>query len=317
MSLFVILAFIFIALSFVAFKLFQPKQSHQHVIAADQQNDEVKSRPGFVKVDLLDVNQLDLSLTHDGFNNFKYKNYINQINTVHLPKNNRYCYYHCNLGTQENEREERRITLHLQLNENQITFLKVFDIELKETNEKINGITFEVECSNSKVSLEKAFNDYQHLMKELLDFGCQNYFGLAEPRFKKEQYLKLLESGDYHAIAPDLIQFDEFKAVFHAKDFSSLDSYFYCGDFTIYICYNRDYSASFEIDYAGTVEDFLSFFGHDDLYLDQLSLEEKQVKLNQALEEYQDARALEEQEAKANGFMIDEEYRDPFKRFKI
>jgi len=103
---------------------------------------------------------------------------------VHLPKNNRYCYYHCNLGTQENEREERRITLHLQLNENKITFLKVFDIELKETNEKINGITFEVECSNSKVSLEKAFNDYQHLMKELLDFGCQNYFGLAEPRFK-------------------------------------------------------------------------------------------------------------------------------------
>ncbi len=56
-------------------------------------------------------------------------------------------------------------------------------------------------------------------MQDVFDLGCQNYFGLDDIRYKKEDYNKILTSGDHTCLAPDLIQFDEFKSVLESEDF--------------------------------------------------------------------------------------------------
>lgn len=313
MSFFIILAFIVVAILFTAYKLFGSNLTHRAVVEAQQENQEPKSRSGFVKVDLTDASTVVISLAQDSFIRFKNQNRVKGVETVQEPKNNRYCYYACNFG---DDPYERNTELNLELNGKTFKFDNVYDLSLKQTNEIIEGIEFEQLWSKKNSSLEDAFQDYKRFMQDLLDFGCQNYFGLGEVRYKKEDYKKILESGDHHSIAPDLLQFDEFAAVLQSEDFSSLDSYFFVDDFTIYIFYGSDYSASFEIEYAGGVENFLSFFGHDDLYLDQLSLEEKQDKLTQRLQEWQEARELEEQEAITRGFGINISYVDPFKSFR-
>lgn len=315
MIFFIILAFIAITLSLIAYKLFGHK-STKRIFQPHQHKEEPKSQPGFVKVDLVDASSIVISLALDTFHRFKNQNLVKGIETVQEPKNNRYCYYSCNFGNDE-PLNDREIQLNLELDGRTLNFENVYDLSLKQCNKIIEGVEFEQRWSQANSSLEQAFQDYKRFMQELLDFGCQNYFGLAEVRFIKEDYKKLLESGDCHSIAPDLIQFDEFKAILQSEDFSSLDSYFYVGNFTIYIFYGSDYSASFEIEYEGTVEGFLSFFGHDDLYLDHLSLEEKQNKLNQQLQEWQSAREIEEREAINQGFDIDISYVDPFKSFRL
>lgn len=316
MTLFIILAFIVIALLFIALKLFRPKPD-RFVVVPNKDNIEPKSKPGFVKIDLRDAKTIEVSLAHDSFSDFKNHHVVTHVEVVEEPKNNRYCYYYCDLGIENYRTPEKGIQLNLELNGKTFNFLNVYDLKLKEVNQTIQAIDFEVRWSDANVSLDQAFNDYKRFMQELLNLGCQNYFGLAEVRFKKEQYKKLLESGDHHCLAPDLIQFEEFKAVIQSKDFSSLDSYFYIGDFTIYIFYNADYSASIDIEYAGSIESYLSFFGNNDLYLGELSLDEKQVRFNHYLDECQSARSVEEEEAKADGFGVDERYKDPFTTFNI
>lgn len=307
MSFLVILIFAFVSLLLLAYKLFSSKRSNNDVLVLDEQNDR---KPGFVNIDISDATTIAVSLAQDNIHVFKNQNRVNNIVVEKEHKNNRYCYYDCKLSG------DKKITLNLKLNNRVLIFNNAYALTLNEANQIFTGIEFDVEFSNSKVSLEQAFSDYKRYMQQLLDWGCQNYFGLATVRYKKEQYNKLLESGDHHCIAPDLIQFDEFKTVLNSDDFSSLDSYFYLDGFLIWVFYNPNYSASFEIRKANSLESSLSYFGNDDLYLDELSEEELQLKFKSFLDGYLLQRIDEEENAKAEGFEIDENYIDPFVKFE-
>lgn len=318
MSVYIILAFIVFALLFMAFKLFSPKYNPsigEVNQANDQLNTEPKSKPGFFKIDLGETTLIEVTLAHDTLSNFKNQNRVSHIETIQEPTNNRYSYYSCDLGGDDDN--ERQIQLHLELNGRTFNFENVFDLSLKQTNEIIEGVEFEQRWSQENSSLEQAFQDYKRFMLELLDFGCQNYFGLEDVRYRKDEYNKVLKSSDHTCLAPDLIQFEEFKAVLESEDFSSLDSCFYVGDYTIYISYTPDYSATFEIEYTGSVYSYLSYFGCDDLYLDELTLNEKQIKFEKFIAESLAAREEEENEANEQDFGIDESYIDPFIEFKI
>ena len=314
MSFFIILAYIVVAILFTAYKLFGSNITQSAVVEAQQENQEPKSRSGFVKVDLTDASTVVISLAQDSFIRFKNQNRVKGVETVQEPKNNRYCYYACNFG---DDPYERNTELNLELNGKTLKFDNVYDLSLKQTNEIIEGIEFEQRWSKANSSLEDAFQDYKRFMQDLFDLGCQNYFGLDDIRYKKEDYNKILASGDHTCLAPDLIQFDEFKSVLESEDFLSLDSYFYVGDFEISIFYNRDYSATFEIRYLASIYSALSFYGADDLYLDELSINEKQIKLEKYREECLLGRKEEEEEIKKAGFEVDEGYNDPFIQFKI
>lgn len=308
---------VFIVLFIVLFKLWRPKSRDKKVADVAQSNDEVKSIPGAVNVNLGDASQLDLSLALDGFSQFQQINNVIHSSIEQVAQLNRYCFYRCTHETEQNSSNPRKVILNLKLNDQKITFHNVYNICLKQTNETIEIVEFEQRWSQADRSLEQAFQDYKRFMQELLDYGCQNYFGLEDVRYRKDEYHKILKSGDHTCLAPDLIQFDEFKAVLESEDFLSLDSYFYLGDFEISICYNYDYSATFEIRYLASIYSALSSFGADDLYLDELSINEKQIKLENYRKECLQARREEEEEIKQAGFGIDENYKDPLIQFKI
>lgn len=316
MSFFIICAFIAIALLFTAYKLFGSNSTHS-VVKPNQEDLEPKSQLGFFKVDLTDATTISIALVQDSFIRFKNQNRVKNIETVKEPKNNRYCFYRCDLAIENFKKPERRLRLNLELDGRTLNFDNVYHLALSQANEMIEGVEFELRWSEANSSMEQAFQDYKRFMQELIDFGCQNYFGLDDIRFKKEDYSKILASGDHTNLAPDLIQFDEFKAVLESEDFLSLDSYFYLGDFEISISYNSDYSATFEIRYLASIYSALSSFGADDLYLDELSIHEKQIKLANYREECLQARKEEEEEIKQAGFEIDENYQDPVIQFKI
>ena len=316
MSFFIICAFIAIALLFTAYKLFGSDSTQSTVVEPHQEDLEPKSQAGFVKVDMTDATTISIALVLDSFIRFKNQNRVKGIEIVQEPKNNRYCYYSCHLG-EDDQQNDRKIQLNLALNDKTLNFEHVYNLWLKQTNDSIEGIEFELMWSEANSSMEQAFQDYKRFMQDLLDLGCQNYFDLDDIRYKKEDYSKMLASGNHTNLAPDLIQFDEFKAVLESEDFLSLDSYFYLGDFEISICYNYDYSATFEIRYLASIYSALSSFGADDLDLDELSIHEKQIKLENYREECLQFRREEEEEIKQAGFEVDENYQDPFIAFKM
>jgi hypothetical protein len=316
MSFFIILAFTAIALFFIAFKLFGSNSTHSAVVEPHQEHHESICLSGFAKVDLTDATTISITLVRDSFIRFKNQNRVKGVETVQEPQNNRYCYYSCNLG-EDDLQNDRKIQLNLELNDKTLNFEHVYNLLLKQTNDSIEEVEFELVWSKANSTLEQAFQDYKRFMQDLLDLGCQNYFGPEDIRYKKEDYNKILASGDHTCLAPDLIQFDEFKSVLESEKFRTLDSYFYMGDFEISISYNRDYSATFEIRYLASIYSALSYFGTDDLYLDELSINEKQIKLENYREECSRARKEEEEEIKQAGFEVDEDYKDPFIQFKI
>ena len=130
--------------------------------------------------------------------------------------------------------------------------------------------------------------------------------------YKKENYQKLLADDYGECLAPELIQFEEFKAVLESNNYRSLDSYFYIDNALLSIDFNQNFSATIELLKADVFETTLSYFGRSDLELDALSVEEKQQKYNDFVEDSLKARAEEEAQAELGGFTIDLAYRDPY-----
>ena len=314
MNLSIILIFLFLILAFIAIKLFRPQQKKDGPILLGEDLSRLygnsDSDLGYMTIDLHDATTIDLALDRDNLKDFKSKNSICYIEAKIEPKNNRYSEYELTI------KKDKKIELNLQINKHKLFFKNADVFILNETNHVFTGIEFGIQISDYRVSLEEAYHNYKRFMQELLDLGCQNHFGLANVRYKKEQYYKLLELGEYHCLAPDLMKFEEFQTVIQSRNFMSLSCYFYLGDFIIRIFYNDKYFASLEIFYANSIEYALSYFGNDDLYLDFLTEDEAKLKLTALVHENFLERTKLEEIAKKEGFEIDESYLDPFINFE-
>ncbi|QIC67882.1 hypothetical protein [Acinetobacter schindleri] len=140
MSFFIILAFIVVAILFTAYKLFGSNLTHRTVVEAQQENQEPKSRSGFVKVDLTDASTVVISLAQDSFIRFKNQNRVKGVETVQEPKNNRYCYYACNLGD-DDDPYERNTELNLELNGKTFKFDNVYVFPLNKSMRSLRELS--------------------------------------------------------------------------------------------------------------------------------------------------------------------------------
>lgn len=316
MQLIVILAVVFGLLFFTFIKVFKKSLENKLLETKDLSESQVnKSVSGYTLVSLSGIEGIRLGFGELGFTHFNKEYISDNLTLSQQAVNNRYCEYSCDFGDQnhgDKDDHERRVPLTIHLQTLQLEFKEISDLNIGTAHDSIIQITFDEQWSAPNVSLEQAYADYKRIMRSLLNLGCKIYFGLEEVRYKKENYQKLLADDYGECLAPDLIQFEEFKAVLESKDYRSLDSYFYIDNVLLYIDYHQDFSAYIEVLQADVFETAVSYFGRDDLDLDTLSAEEKLQKYHDFVEDSLKVRAEYEAQAELDGFTIDRSYHDPF-----
>ena len=278
------------------------------------QIDAHQSIIGYNNVDLSRIQSLKLEFGKLGFLEFN-QHYIQYNTNVEQPINNRYSQYNCDFGDQKQgdvDDLERRIAVTVQLNNSLLEFNQIYNLEVNTADNSIIEIHFDDEWSEPSVDFENAYLVYKQKIQNLLNKGCQKYFGLADVRFHKDEYKKILDLEYGYCLSPDLITLDEFKSVLNASDCSGLDAYFYVDDVVLSISYKEDYSASINIIKADLFETTVSYFGRDDRDLDALSIEEKEIKYRNFIAKSLEHREKEESQAELDGYKIDKTYQDPF-----
>lgn len=273
------------------------------------------SRAGVYHIDVSQQQHLYIHLSQQGFIQADQTYQLSSATRGTAPYLNRYTYYNFDGGKQiSGTTQEKNLPLTLYLKHKKLEFLRTSDVVYGRRADELVLVEFKDRWSAPEASVEQAFADFKQRIQWFYDAGAQIFHGVDEVRFHKQDYAKVLKEEGY-CIAPEYLTLDEFKSVLqHNKKSYGLDICFYIDEVVINLDYEKSYQVTHHIFRMDNVESQLSYFGEDDLYLDLLSEDEKRLKFEQMLNQTLQTRRDAENEARQQGYVIDEHYIDPYIR---
>ena len=266
-----------------------------------------KSAMGYYAVDLKNKTDIKIKLGEESFLDFESRYIYGNIVEYEKQLNNRYSLYRCELVSAP----EDKAHVIVEIGKQTLDFTDAVELKIGRADDGVSIITVAERQPPQSVTLEQRYDIYKKAMQKILDMGAKNYFYLSQPRYKKENYSAYLKK-EHVCIAPELIQFEEFKEVITSEEFECLRTFFYIENILIHAFYDADHSLIYELSIGDSQESLIGSFGQDDLFLDRLTEEDKKelfsIKLEYAFEDREEAEKL----VKEQGFEIDESYVNPF-----
>lgn len=275
---------------------------------------EHTSRAGVYHIDISPQQQLYIHLSQQGLIQADQTYQLTGTSRGTAPYLNRYTYYNFDFGLHTlQSTQEKYLPLTLYLKHKKLEFLRTSNVVYGRRADELVLVEFTERWSEPQASIEQAFADFKQHIQWFYEAGAKIFHAVDEVRFHKRDYAKVLTEEGY-CIAPEYLTLEEFKAGLQHKNSYGLDICFYIDEVVINLDYEKSYQVTHHIFRMDNLDSQLSYFGEDDVYLDLLSEDEKRAKFEQMLSQNLQTRHEAEHTARQQGYVIDEDYIDPYIR---
>lgn len=215
--------------------------------------------------------------------------------------------------TEDDDEDVRYVPVTLEVDHKKIAFDQTFLLHLYLDDDKVYEIHLYDRWTNEfEENLEVAYQNFVQNMQVFLDQGWKNYYYPHEARYAPESESKLLEEQQRAIFSNNTIMsFEQFQACLNSDE-HHITAYLYLDNVVISLLYTESHSVLMEI----STTDRLYFYEKHHLVLSDESSKNAHEGINgEAFANYKKKailmRAQTEQEAIAQGYLIDENYVDP------